>query len=484
MQNSPKRPRALRPNRLFFERDQLRKDVATLESANESKVQADISDPLKFLEICHLKPYNYVLDLIKLYLEYQFVAARMSRQVGKSTTFRFLFLWDAWNHPNTNTAFLGPTWRQTKLNIRGVSSLCRFLPQQGLHCQKTRITLPNGSIIEAFPNNPDAVRGFTFDRAWLDETNFIPNAEDLYDAVLFAMGTKKDAKLVATSTPFNSDSLFGKMCFSDEFADFGRYHLSFEQALEPDGPLSPSMVEKIKRQYGNDPSRWRREMLAEYSEDEDVWLSQSLIVSCIESALEPYPFDSLPSPSEFYMGVDLGQKQDASVVVVIEKQGQTLRVVHVHRFLLNTQYASVIGYAKSLQDRWREIRSVYVDYTGVGIGIVEEMVQGGIKGVEGVTFTVNSKEDMANILRERMRQGELKIPYVPVRKSGDIDLTAELNVERYELAKTGHVGFSHPQGTHDDVFWAMALSCFSAVQSPLAGKGAVMMPPEEHTRRW
>ena len=222
MKNSPKRqPRAFRPNRLFFERDQLRKDLQIVENANESKVQVDTSDPLKFLEICHLKPYKYTLDLIKLYQEYQFVAARMSRQVGKSTTFSFLFLWDAWKHPNINIAFLGSTWRQTKLNIREVTGFCRYLPQQGLHCQKTRITLPNGSIIEAFPNNPDAVRGFTFDRAWLDETNFIPNAEDLYDSVLFAMGTKKDAKLVATSTPFNRDSLFGKMCFSDEFADFG-----------------------------------------------------------------------------------------------------------------------------------------------------------------------------------------------------------------------------------------------------------------------
>jgi len=81
---------------------------------------------------------------------------------------------------------------------------------------------------------------------------------------------------------------------------------------------------------------------------------------------------------------------------------------------------------------------------------------------------------MANILRERMRQGEVKISYVPVRKSGDIDLTVELNVERYTLTKTGHVGFSHPEGTHDDVFWACALAVYGAVQAPMPGRGAVM----------
>ena len=60
---------------------------------------------------------------------------------------------------------------------------------------------------------------------------------------------------------------------------------------------------------------------------------------------------------EFYVGVDFGKEQDFSVVLVVEKQGSMLRVVHVHRFPFHTEYASVIGYVKSLQDRWRTIRA-------------------------------------------------------------------------------------------------------------------------------
>ena len=82
-----------------------------------------------------------------------------------------------------------------------------------------------------------------------------------------------------------------------------------------------------------------------------------------------------------------------------------------------------------------------------------------------------------------MRQGEIKIPYVPARKLEDIDLTAELNIEKYELMKTGHVGFSHPEGTHDDVFWSMALAVYASAQAPLAGVGAVMMPHNEEKKR-
>jgi hypothetical protein len=37
-------------------------------------------------------------------------------------------------------------------------------------------------------------------------------------------------------------------------------------------------------------------------------------------------------------------------------------------------------------------------------------------------------------------------------------------VERYELRKDGAIGFSHPNGTHDDVFWSIALAVFATVQ--------------------
>jgi len=41
------------------------------------------------------------------------------------------------------------------------------------------------------------------------------------------------------------------------------------------------------------------------------------------------------------------------------------------------------------------------------------------------------------------------------------DICTELNVERYDLLKDGTIGFSHPQGTHDDVFWIIALAVYA-----------------------
>jgi hypothetical protein len=38
----------------------------------------------------------------------------------------------------------------------------------------------------------------------------------------------------------------------------------------------------------------------------------------------------------------------------------------------------------------------------------------------------------------------------------------EFNVERYELSKSRTLLFNHPQGTHDDRFWTIALAVYAA----------------------
>jgi len=62
---------------------------------------------------------------------------------------------------------------------------------------------------------------------------------------------------------------------------------------------------------------------------------------------------------------------------------------------------------------------------------------------------------MANNLKQAMTEGRLGVPY-------DSELIAELNIERYELSKEGKTKLFHPQGTHDDRFWAVALAAYAA----------------------
>jgi phage FluMu gp28-like protein len=334
--------------------------------------------------------------------------------------------------------------------------------------QRTCIQLNNNSRIIPLPNSPQLLRGYTANQIICDEAAFFHDDQLVFYSVLYPMLATTDGILIASSTPWSKDSVFHRMC---QDPNFSKHTITCED-VKASGLIKQSFIDEMRSQLPYE--RFQRELMSEFLEDVDTWLTQSLIVNCIDSKLEPYDFESIPT-GDFHLGVDFGKEQDYSVVAIVQKQSKITKVVHVHRFPLGTQYASIIGYIKSLQDRWKTINSVYADITGVGNYIVEDMSNSSIQGVTGITFTIQSKEEMANILREKMRNNEIKIPYIPTRKLQDIDLTAELNIERYELLKTGHLRFSHTDGSHDDVFWSIALAVYGSVQAPLPGKGAIML---------
>jgi len=428
-------------------------------------------DPVEFcIKLLGLIPYKYQEDLSTLFLNNQFLTARWCRQSGKSHIISALLLWHALVNPNSYIAVVGPSWRQTKLIIRKINAFLNKLPREWYgKPQRTIVTFTNGSRIECFPNNPETIRGPTLDIIYCDEMNFIPNDEEMFDAVMWTLVTKKHGKFICSSTPWNTDSIFWRIWNEDAFKAYAKSHVTWREAQEPNGPLTENMLQMLRVQYEGDLWRWTREMEAEWSEDVDHWLSQSLIASCVSSDLEFTAWDAL-NKGNFYMGVDLGKHRDFSVVAIIEKtEGDKLHLVHCYQFPLETTYASVIGYVKALAGKWQTVCNIIVDKTGVGDPIVEDMQHAGLPPVEGILFTEPKKEEVATVLKQNMVEGDFKLPY-------DRDVINELNVERFELTKGGKIKYSHPEGTHDDRFWAIALAVAASRMAPPPGRGAVLLP--------
>jgi phage FluMu gp28-like protein len=429
-------------------------------------------DAVEFAEkLFNFTPKEYQANLLEE--KSKRIVVRWSRQAGKTTCIALRALWYALTHDNTLTLIVAPSLRQSMIMSDRIGDFIGALAQdyKGLvtKLQRTTVRFWNGSRIVALPNSPQLLRGYTAHQVICDEAAFFEDDQLVFYSVLYPMLSTTDGILIASSTPWSKDSVFYQMCQSSEF----KKHVCTCDDVVKSGLVKQSFMDEMRAQLPAE--RFQREFMSEFVEDVDAWLTQSLIVSCIESNLQPYDFMDVPK-GEFYVGVDFGKEMDFSVVLVLQKTENTLRTVHVHRFPLKTEYASIIGYVKSLLDRWRQIRAVYADVTGVGNYIVEDMFRSGINKVTGVTFTVQSKEEMATIMREKMRNGEVKLFYIPATKREDVDLTAELNVEKYELMKTGHLRFSHPEGGHDDVFWSMALVVYASVKAPLPGAGAVMLP--------
>ncbi|MBT0159383.1 hypothetical protein G4O51_05295 [Candidatus Bathyarchaeota archaeon A05DMB-2] len=416
-------------------------------------------DPIQFCtETLGFNPTTYQTELIRQFQTSQFIAARWARQTGKSHTISALLLHYALTNPNVNIGIIGPSWRQTKLIIKHINAFLQKLPKTAYKKpQKTTVTLTNGSTIEAYPNNPETIRGPKLHIVYADEFNFIPNDEELYDAMLFTLGTT-NGKFICTSTPWHTDSIFHQIFHNPTYSDYAKTHVTWQQALEPNGPLKQQILNRIKRQLEGDPARWKREMEAEWAENENVWLPQALITQCIDHTLEYAAFTETQG-GDFYAGLDLGKHQDHSVLAIIKTENHQLKLIHMHRFPLNTPYASVIGYVKTINDRWQKIHKILTDSSGVGDYITEDMTNTGLTNTEAVKFTQQTKQEMAQWLKQTMTEKRLKIPY-------DSDLIAELNTERYELTKDGKTRFNHPEGTHDDQFWALALAVYATRTEP------------------
>ena len=437
-----------------------------INKAEAAEAQKLSDNPTEFFtQILNFKPTNYQQELIQLFQNNQFIAARWCRQSGKSHTIAALLLWYAFKHPQSNIAIVGPSLRQTKLIIRKIANFTKKLPIGTTHKPlKTQIQLTNGSTIEAYPNNPETIRGPTLDIVYADEFNFIANDTEMYDAILFTLSAT-NGKFICTSTPWSTDSLFHKIINHEDYTDFAKHHVTWQQALEPNGPLKQNILQKIHKQFAEDPWRWKREMEAEWSEDETVWLTQSLITKCIDANLELWNFDSTHR-GKFHAGLDLGKHRDHSVLIIIENTEDKLLLRHWKVFPLETKYATVIGYVKTLTDRWKHIEHIRVDTTGIGEYIAEDMKNADIENVEPVTFTTTRKQELATILKQRMLDNAYKFPFIELRLSPTVQLSyvAELNTERFNLRKDGTIAFSHPQGQHDDTWWATALAVSCSIK--------------------
>ena len=470
MMRLSKKPRTMHPGKISLEHQKLKAGIRSYDKVQTSQVDAVKANPVEFFhDILGFDPTEYERKLISLFQKEQFVAARWCRQSGKSWTVSALLLNYAICHPDSYIAVVGPSWRQTKLNIRRISYFLRRVPANNyLKPQRTVLRFTNGSVIEAFPNNPETIRGPTLSVIWWDEANFTPCDTDLYDAILFTLGTT-NGKLVVTSTPWNTDSVFWKMCNHKDFSDFKQSHVTVDEATEPKGPLKKNIIDKIRKQFGEDPARWRREMEAEWAEDEDVWLPQSLIVSCVGTVKscgeDLQSFDAEKSyDGEFFGGVDFAQTRDYCVFSVVQRLNDRLFLRHLKIFQQPTKYAHVLGYVKTLQDRWGGFAKIRVDFTREGPSIISDMENATIRNAEGVNFSIPRKSEMANLLRQRMTDQRFYFPLITWEKPYRGDICSELNVERYELRKDGTIALSHPRGTHDDVFWSIALAVYGTVE--------------------
>ena len=356
-------------------------------------------------------------------------------------------------HPNTTTLIVAPSLRQSQImmdRIHGHLFRMKLEERRKLifKLQRTVVRFRNGSMIVALPNSPNLLRGYAANQIICDEANFFADDQRVFYNTLFPMLATTNGALIVSSTPWGKDSVFFQMCNDP---GIHHYHIPWQTVVKS-GLIKKEFIDEMCKRLS--PERFRREFEAEFVEEARTYFPTKIITDCIDADLDYWPFD-VATNGEFFVGVDLGKRVDFTVVAVVERQEGVFYLRHLHQFPLETPYASVIGYLKILCQNYHGVRRVTVDQTGVGEYPIEEMRSSNVPNVEGVMFTLLSKEEMFGHMKQRMLQGQLKFPY-------DSELIGQINIEEYETLKSGHIRFYHSENSHDDQLTALALALFGS----------------------
>ena len=412
------------------------------------------ADPSEFCaEILRFEPTSYQRRL--LLTESKRVILRWARQTGKTTALACLCIIHAALSPERTILIVAPGLRQSMILGERIRELLGRMPREhrrGIVSQQMRtiFRFRNGSQITVLPNSENQLRGFTAHLIVIDEAAFFHNDEAIFRNILPPMLATTGGTLIVSSTPWGKNTVFYQL---NQDPDYEKHVVTWREAAG-EGRYSQEFLNQLEKERETRPQVFKMEYEAEFIEEVDTWLTQDLLAKSCSDELQLLAFES-QQRGRFHMGIDLAERVDYSVIAVTQKDENRLSLIHMHRFKKGTSLASVIGYAKILSQRWRTTQAIYVDKTKHGDYIIEDMHEACLRQAEGINFTQNTKQEMAQLMKQRMQEGTLKTPY-------DRDLLDELNTERYELTKTGKIAFSHPEGTHDDRFWALALAVYAA----------------------
>jgi phage FluMu gp28-like protein len=330
----------------------------------------------------------------------------------------------------------------------------------------------SGKRIHSMSSNPDAQAGKRGSRV-LDEFALHPDPRMLWSIAY--PGITWGGQMEVISTHRGSHNFFNGLV--REIREHGNpkkislHRVTLQDALDqgflyklqqmlPDDDERQAMDEAgyfdLVRSGCADEESFQQEYMCNPADDDVAFLEYDLIASA------EYASDTDWQQTEggrLFAGIDIGRKQDLTVLWVVEELGDVLYTRHVER-LRNMR--------KSDQEKvlWPWIERcdrTCIDATGLGIGWADDAQDlFGEARVEAVTFTPKTKEALAYPIRGAMQDRRLRIPYDPQTR-------AALRMVTKQVTSAGNVRFTAertPDG-HADEFWALGLAKHAAA-SPSA----------------
>ncbi len=310
------------------------------------------------------------------------------------------------------------------------------------------VEFPNGSIITIIPASPDTIRGFTRN-VYLDEFALHKDSLDIWAAVSPIISSRKDLRIIVTSTPKGKGNKFYEMMTGQD-SIWSRHIADIYKAVE-DG--APREIEFL-RELAGDETIFAQEYECKFIDEASNWLSHDLIMAAespLAGRFEDY------HGGNCFIGNDIARRKDLWVAWVIEQVGDVFitREIVAKSDITFSEQDTIMD---DLFNRYKVIK-LTMDQTSMGEKPVEDAIRRyGKSRVEGVIFSTQSKLHLANVGKQAFEDRKIRIP------AGDNDLRADLYSIKKVIGSSGipRLIAERENGSHADRAWACFLALYAA----------------------
>lgn len=358
------------------------------------------------------------------------------RQVGKTEICALDGLHHATIHDDATVLITAPSQRQSSELFKRVKGLIGESPMEwGIErSTQTIIELSNGSRIIVVPSGGTGTRGFTADYIIVDEAAFVEDG--FFTSTLLPMLATTDGTLALASTPFGKSGFLYDNAWTNRGDEDGWDITHVPTSASP--LVSESFIADQKQTLSR--TEFRQEILGEFVESASAFFDRD-VVSATTTPTADTSQQFRPS-KQVVIGADIARHgSDRTVIVPMDENG----MIHGEAMVSDSELGltEATGHIVNLYERF-DCASAVIDATGVGAGPVEMLESElGSKAVEGVKFTIDTKQSMYNALKSDLENGEVTLPEHP-------RLQAEFKDLEYELTRSGKTKIHHPDGGRDD----------------------------------
>jgi len=188
------------------------------------------------------------------------------------------------------------------------------------------------------------------------------------------------------------------------------------------------------------------------------------------SPLRPFGHDANSSVEgpKYYIGIDFGQTEDATIILVLEKMDDNVLKCRAALRRVGVKYTEIVKEIKYIQNKLRP-KQICIDATGLGKVILDMLTDEGVY-TNPIVFTLKIKQELFQLTKTMFERNKIFLP------ASNYQMKRELLDWRCSKNTKGQNLLSHPSGGHDDYCIALILAVHAAV-----GEGTHVDPDAMYT---